>query len=32
MTITPLKKQFSGKSLIELPGKPYIALRITKKS
>lgn len=30
MTITPLSKTFTGKSLIELPGKPYIALRIRK--
>ncbi len=31
MTITPLEKKFSGRSLIELPQKPYIALRITKE-
>lgn len=31
MTITPLKKSFSGRSLIELPGKPYMAVRIVKK-
>jgi len=30
MTITPLEKKFSGYSLIELPAKPYIALRIMK--
>ena len=30
MTITPINKKFSGRSLIELPGKPYMALRITK--
>ena len=30
MTITPLQKKFSGRSLIELPGKPYIAVRIIK--
>jgi hypothetical protein len=30
MTITPLQKEFSGHSLIELPSKPYIAIRITK--
>lgn len=30
MTITPLQQKFSGRSLIELPGKPYIAIRITK--
>ena len=30
MTITPLQKRFSGHSLIELPAKPYIALRIVK--
>jgi hypothetical protein len=31
MTITPLQKKFSGRSLIELPQKPYIALRIVKQ-
>lgn len=31
MTITPLAKRFSGYSLIELPAKPYIALRIVKQ-
>lgn len=31
MTITPIKKKFSGHSLIELPAKPYIALRIVKQ-
>ena len=31
MTITPLQKKFSGRSLIELPGKPYISVRITKE-
>ncbi|HEY5327559.1 MAG TPA: DUF5060 domain-containing protein [Mucilaginibacter sp.] len=31
MTITPLNKTFSGRSLIELPGKPYIAVRIVKQ-
>jgi hypothetical protein len=30
MTITPIEKKFSGHSLIELPQKPYIALRIVK--
>ena len=30
MTITTLEMKFSGRSLIELPQKPYIALRITK--
>ncbi|WP_167619190.1 DUF5605 domain-containing protein [Maribellus sediminis] len=30
MTITPLQKKFTGHSLIELPAKPYMALRITK--
>ena len=30
MTITPLQKKFSGHSLIELPAKPYIAVRIIK--
>jgi hypothetical protein len=31
MTITPIEKKFSGYSLIELPAKPYIALRIIKE-
>lgn len=31
MTITPLEKKYSGLSLIELPAKPYIALRIVKQ-
>jgi hypothetical protein len=31
MTITPLQKKFSGHSLIELPQKPYMAVRITKQ-
>jgi len=31
MTITPIEKKFSGYSLIELPAKPYIALRIVKQ-
>jgi hypothetical protein len=31
MTITPLQKKFSGRSLIELPAKPYTALRIVKQ-
>jgi len=31
MTITPLQKKFSGRSLIELPEKPYIAIRIIKQ-
>ena len=30
MTITKLKGEFSGKSLIQLPQKPFTALRITK--
>jgi hypothetical protein len=30
MTITPIEKKFSGHSLIELPQKPYIALKIIK--
>jgi hypothetical protein len=30
MTITPVKGEFSGKSLIQLPQKPLTALRITK--
>ena len=31
MTVTPAKKTYEGKSIIELPGKPYIALRIQRK-
>jgi hypothetical protein len=31
MTITPVQKEFSGHSLIELPQKPYMAVRITKQ-
>jgi len=31
MTIKPLEKVFTGRSLIELPAKPYIALRIVKQ-
>jgi hypothetical protein len=31
MMITPVQKKFSGRSLIELPQKPYIALRIIKQ-
>ena len=31
MTITTIDKKFSGRSLIELPAKPYIALRITRE-
>lgn len=31
MTITSLKKSFSGHSLIELPAKPYMAIRIIKQ-
>ncbi|MEO6848980.1 MAG: DUF5605 domain-containing protein, partial [Mucilaginibacter sp.] len=31
MTISPLSAKFSGRSLIELPGKPYIAVRIVKQ-
>lgn len=30
MTITPVNGEFSGKSLIQLPQKPFTALRITK--
>jgi len=30
MTITKLNGEFSGKSLIQLPQKPFTALRITK--
>ena len=32
MTITPVNGEFSGKSLIQLPQKPFTALRITKIS
>ena len=31
MTIKPVDKKFTGRSLIELPAKPYIALRIVKQ-
>jgi hypothetical protein len=31
MTITPLGKKFSGRSLIELPAKPYMAVRIVRQ-
>jgi hypothetical protein len=31
MTITLLQKKFSGHSLIELPAKPYMAIRIVKQ-
>jgi hypothetical protein len=31
MTITPLHKKFSGRSLIELPAKPYMAIKISKQ-
>ncbi len=31
MTITPLQKKFSGHCLIELPAKPYMAVRIVKQ-
>jgi hypothetical protein len=30
MTITSLQKKFSGRSLIDLPAKPYVAIRIIK--
>jgi hypothetical protein len=30
MAITPAKGEFGGKSLIQLPQKPFTALRITK--
>jgi hypothetical protein len=30
MTITPLQKKLTGHSLIELPQKPYMAVRIIK--
>ncbi len=32
MTIMPVQKKFSGHSLIELPQKPYVALRISRTS
>ena len=31
MTITPLRKNFKGRSLIELPSEPYMAVRIMKQ-
>ena len=31
MTITQVNKKFSGNSLIELPQKPYIAVRIVRQ-
>jgi hypothetical protein len=31
MTITPLQMKFSGRSLIELPAKPFMAIRIVKQ-
>jgi hypothetical protein len=31
MTITLVQKKFSGRSLIELPSKPYMAIRIVKQ-
>jgi hypothetical protein len=31
MTINPLQEKFSGRCLIELPAKPYIAIRIMKQ-
>lgn len=31
MTVTPTNKNYEGKSIIELPGKPYLALRIQSK-
>jgi hypothetical protein len=30
MTITPLEGTYSGESLVQLPGKPFTALRIQK--
>ena len=30
MTITPVTGEFSGKTLVQLPQKPFTALRITK--
>lgn len=32
MTIAPLQKKFSGRSIIELPCKPYMAVRILKQT
>jgi len=31
MTITPLQKKFTGHCVIELPAKPYVAVRIIKQ-
>jgi hypothetical protein len=31
MTITPVAGEYRGKSLIQLPQKPFTAIRITKK-
>jgi uncharacterized protein (DUF3820 family) len=31
MTVTPTGKIYKGKSIIELPGRPYLALRIQKR-
>jgi len=31
MIITQVQKKFSGRSLIELPGKPYMAVRISRQ-
>jgi hypothetical protein len=31
MTINPLQNKFTGRSLIELPAKPYMAIRIKKQ-
>jgi len=30
MTITPVMGEFTGKCLVQLPQKPFTALRITK--
>jgi hypothetical protein len=32
LTITALQKKYSGRSMIELPAKPYIAVRIVKQN
>lgn len=32
MTITPLQNMYTGRSLIELPAKPYMAIRIKKNT
>ncbi len=32
MTVTPMQGTYSGECLVQLPGKPFTALRITKKN